>query len=49
VPARRELWERDVAKVYGETIELHLRGLRAQPRAALTSPGSSMTLTTVEK
>jgi AcrR family transcriptional regulator len=29
VPARRELWERDVAKVYGETIELYLRGLRA--------------------
>ncbi|HTO06127.1 MAG TPA: TetR/AcrR family transcriptional regulator [Myxococcota bacterium] len=29
VPARRELWERDVAKVYGETIELYLRGLMA--------------------
>ena len=29
VPARRDLWERDVAKVYGETIELYLRGLSA--------------------
>jgi AcrR family transcriptional regulator len=29
VPARRDLWERDVAKVYSETIELYLRGLRA--------------------
>jgi AcrR family transcriptional regulator len=34
VPARRDLWERDVAKVYGETIELYLRGLTA-PRGAL--------------
>jgi AcrR family transcriptional regulator len=33
VPARRELWERDVAKVYGETIELYLRGLAA-PKGA---------------
>jgi len=31
VPARRELWERDVAKVYGETIELYLRGLASAP------------------
>ena len=29
VPTRRDLWERDVAKVYSETIELYLRGLRA--------------------
>ncbi|HXZ86144.1 MAG TPA: TetR/AcrR family transcriptional regulator [Myxococcota bacterium] len=49
VPARRELWERDVAQVYGETIDLYLRGLRAPPRGALTSPGTSMTLKTVEK
>jgi AcrR family transcriptional regulator len=30
VPARRDLWERDVAKVYGETIDLYLRGLAAE-------------------
>jgi hypothetical protein len=47
VPARRELWERDVAKVYGETIDLYLRGLRAPGRGALTSPEASMTLKTV--
>ena len=29
VPARRELWARDVTKVYSETIELYLRGLAA--------------------
>jgi len=49
VPARRELWERDVARVYGETIDLYLRGLTAQPLAALTSPRTSMTLTEAEK
>ena len=49
VPARRELWERDVAKVYGQTIDLYLRGLRATVRDALTSPEASMKLKTVEK
>jgi hypothetical protein len=29
VPARRELWARDVTRVYSETIELYLRGLAA--------------------
>ena len=29
VPARRELWARDVTKVYSETIDLYLRGLAA--------------------
>jgi AcrR family transcriptional regulator len=27
VPARRELWARDVARVFDETLELYLRGL----------------------
>jgi len=52
VPARRELWERDVPEVYGETIELYLRGLAAKAPAAvtaLTTPGSSMKLTIAEK
>lgn len=35
VPARRDLWERDVAQVYRETIELYLRGLAAKPAAGL--------------
>jgi AcrR family transcriptional regulator len=34
VPARRDLWERDVAKVYSETIELYLRGLIAPEGAS---------------
>ncbi len=29
VPARRELWERDVARVFAETLEMFLRGLVA--------------------
>jgi AcrR family transcriptional regulator len=33
VPTRRDLWERDVAKVFGETIELYLRGLTAAAAA----------------
>ncbi|HTO71577.1 MAG TPA: TetR/AcrR family transcriptional regulator [Myxococcota bacterium] len=33
VPTRRGLWERDVTKVFGETIELYLRGLTAAAAA----------------
>jgi hypothetical protein len=29
VPARRELWERDVARVFAETLEMFLRALVA--------------------
>lgn len=49
VPTRRDLWERDVSQVYGETIELYLRGLTAAPLSALTTPRTSMTLTEDEK
>ena len=49
VPARRELWERDVAKVFGETIELYLRGLAALRPDALTSSGTFRKLSAAEK